>query len=363
MGQALILLVPLYRSGFRWRFRLGLHGIGLRSIGKVGGWTFGVVILDQVGAWFSTRLVSGAPAAALTDLFGPYLGDTTREGLVTGIVASAPGAFTVAGPAAYSQALMIYLLPHSLVTVSIATALFTGMSKSAAAGDIDRVRFDLSRGLRIITVFTLFAAAVLVVLALPVTKLLLPTSGASSAAAVAEILVPLAIGLVPLGGMVLMRWVYFAFEDGKGVFMIQLVQTPLFMAGCWVAVTVLPGQWWAVGIAVAFTFARIVVVVLRASGLRRMLHGIDGARIAGLLVRASLATGASVVTGFAVRLLFGDLYGLSWMTALVVTVVVTAVMGVTYVAVLRLLRVQELTDVLRPFAARLRPLTSRIRRR
>ncbi len=39
-------------------------------------------------------------------------------------------------PGAYSQALMIYLLPHSLITVSIATALFTGMSAAADGGDV-----------------------------------------------------------------------------------------------------------------------------------------------------------------------------------------------------------------------------------
>lgn len=39
MAQALILLVPLYRSGFRWTLRFGLRGFGLRTVGKVGLWT------------------------------------------------------------------------------------------------------------------------------------------------------------------------------------------------------------------------------------------------------------------------------------------------------------------------------------
>ncbi|MGO1279204.1 MAG: murein biosynthesis integral membrane protein MurJ, partial [Cellulosimicrobium funkei] len=128
-AQALILVVPLWRAGFRWHLRFGLHGIGLRSAGQVALWTFAAVLLEQVGVLFTTRFASEAPRAALAQTFGAYRDDPGTLGAVTGLVTGAPGAFSdalaVAGNAAYTQALMIYLLPHSLVTVSIATALFT----------------------------------------------------------------------------------------------------------------------------------------------------------------------------------------------------------------------------------------------
>ncbi|ROS75532.1 murein biosynthesis integral membrane protein MurJ [Cellulomonas sp. PhB143] len=354
VGQAVVLLVPLYRSGFRWRVRLGLHGIGLRSVGAVAGWTFGMVMLDQLGVWYQTRLASGAPSAALADGFGSYLHDPAREGLVTGLVTSAPSAFAVAGPAAYSQALLIYLLPHSLVTVSIATALFTRMSASAAAGNVALVRSDLSRGLRITSVFTIFATAVMIVLALPITKLLLPSVDAASAVVVSQVLIAMAVGLAPLGGMALMKWVYYAFEDGRSVFVIQAIRTVILVGLGWLSTLVLPGQWWVVGLSATMSIANFAVVLLRTVGLRRRLDGIDGTRILSLLTRVTVATLVAAGAGLLVKAAFGDLFGLSWTYALAVTVTVGLVMTVVYVVVLRALRVQELTGVVSPVLARLR---------
>jgi putative peptidoglycan lipid II flippase len=100
VAQALVLLVPLLRSGFRWNFRFGLRGIGLRTAGAVARWTLAAVLLEQAGILYLTRVTSEAGAASAA----------------------------IAGNGSYTQALLIYLLPHSLVTVSIATALFTGIS-------------------------------------------------------------------------------------------------------------------------------------------------------------------------------------------------------------------------------------------
>ncbi|MEK8226772.1 hypothetical protein NKG05_12800 [Oerskovia sp. M15] len=80
----------MWRSGFRWHFRLGLRGIGLRSAGQVAIWTFGAVILEQVGVLFTTQFASGAPAAALRQTFGSYASDPLANGLATGVVTGAP---------------------------------------------------------------------------------------------------------------------------------------------------------------------------------------------------------------------------------------------------------------------------------
>ncbi|GIJ00639.1 putative peptidoglycan lipid II flippase [Sediminihabitans luteus] len=331
VGQAVILFWPLYRGGFRWRVRLGLHGIGLRTAGAVAMWTFGAVLLEQLGTLVVSRFAASAPDAA-----------------------RALGESDVAGPAAYTQALMIYLLPHSLVTVSVATALFTGMSAAAGAGDVARVRTLLSRGVRTVGVFTVFATAVMVVLALPLTKLLVPTVGADAAVAVSQVLVAMSLGLVPLGGMVLMKWVFYAFEDGRSVFWIQALGTVLLIGAAWAATLVLDPRWWVVGLAAAMSLSNALVVVLRAFGLRRRLDGLDTARIVRLHVRLVVAAGVAAVAGWGVRQLFGDLHGLSWGLALLVTACTGLLMLAVYVGLLRLMRVQELADLVGPLTARLR---------
>jgi putative peptidoglycan lipid II flippase len=90
VAQALVLLVPLYRSGFRYRPRWGLRGSGLGSAGRVATWTFLGLLIGQVGVWRIS------------------------------VVASSVGDASNAGNAVYDRAFLIFMLPHSLATVGIA---------------------------------------------------------------------------------------------------------------------------------------------------------------------------------------------------------------------------------------------------
>lgn len=352
-GQALVLVLPLWRAGFRWHLRLGVRGIGLRSAGRVALWTFAAVLLEQIGVIFTTNFSSNAPNAALQRVYGDYGELPGAVSLVTGTVTGAPDAFAVAGNAAYTQALMIYLLPHSLVTVSIATALFTGMSAAAHAGDFARVRADLSRGTRTVGVFTVFATAVLVVLAVPITKLLVPSLTASGTVVVSQVLVAMAFGLVPLGVMILMKWVYYAFEDGRTVFWIQVPGTIALVGVAWLATQTLDPRWWVVGVGVAMAVSNVVAVLGRTAGLRKTLHGLDGFRIVRLYVKAFLAAAVSGAVGWGVLQLFSD-PGLTWWRAALVTAVAGLAMTGVYAGGLKLMRVRELDDLVRPLARKLR---------
>ena len=62
------------------------------------------------------------------------------------------------GKAIYDNAFLLFMLPHSLVAVSLVTALFTRMSMSAADDRIDDVRADLSLGLRVTGLATVLSA-------------------------------------------------------------------------------------------------------------------------------------------------------------------------------------------------------------
>ncbi|WP_240643973.1 murein biosynthesis integral membrane protein MurJ [Antribacter gilvus] len=334
-AQALVLIIPLWRSGFRWHFRLGVRGIGLRSAGTVAAWTFAAVLLEQVGILYLTQVASSAPKLA-EDL-------------------------TVAGPAAYTQALMIYLLPHSLVTVSIATALFTGLSRAAAAGETERVRGDLSLGVRTVGVFTVFATVALTVLATPVTALLVPSTGELGVAAIAPVLIALSLGLVPLGAMVLMKWVYFAYEDGRSVFLITVPSTVALVVGLFAAVQWLPPSTWVIAAGGSYALSNWVTVLLRTSGLRKKLGGLDSVRILTLHVRAGVAAAISGAAAWGVYRLVGGNDVLAWdgpriltvLNALWVTALCGGVMLLLYLALLKLFRVRELDTLARPLLRKL----------
>ena len=338
VAQALVLLVPLIRSGFRWHFRLGLRGIGLRSAGSVALWTFAAVVLEQAGILYLTRVAAEAGASS-TDLVA------------------------VAGNTSYTQALLIYLLPHSLVTVSIATALFTGISKAAQEGDTDRVRSDLSLGLRTIGVFTVFATVAIAVLAGPATAFIVPTAGEEGTALIAPVLVALSFGLVPLGAMALMKWVYYAYEDGLSVFWITVPSTLLLVAGLVAAQIWLPIGVWVIAAGGAYALSNWITVLLRTRGLKRKLDGrLDGGRVLLLHAKTLLAAAVSGGVGWGVYQLIGGFdalsFGSGWVLTMLSGLWITALCGlimlVIYVVLLRLLRVDELNRLLAPVLARLK---------
>ncbi|MFP3714800.1 murein biosynthesis integral membrane protein MurJ [Puerhibacterium sp. TATVAM-FAB25] len=326
-AQAAILVGALRRAGFRWRFRLGLRGIGLRTAGKVVGWTIGAVVLEQVGVTFLKNVTSAASGAA--------------------------EAADVAGNAAYTNAMTIYLLPHSLVVVSIVTALFPRMSAAAAAGDVDGVRRDMSTGLRTAGVFSVFSAVVMLVLARPLTKSLLPTLGPAGVDAGGPVLQAMALGLVALGITVMVKRMYYAFEDGRSIFVIQIFATASMVAALWAATRLLPAELWAVAAGAAYALSTWISVLLRVRGMSRKLHGMDGARILRLYVRAGVAAAVAGVTGWYLARLFGVDGDLSWPHALGITAACGLVMLGAYLALLKLMRVRELDDALRPILRRL----------
>ena len=316
-AQALVLLWPLARMGFRFRLAWGPRGLGLRTSGKVALWTIASLCLDQLGVFLTTRVAASADDAART-------------------VAD------VAGNSAYSQALMIYLLPHSLVTVSILTAMFTSISASAQEGRRDLVRRDLSHGVRTVGTFTVIASALLVVLAEPLVRALVPSMTPGAVRAVDDVVVAMAVGLVPFGAMVLMKMVFYAYEQGRTVFMLQVPIVLVLVGGSFASMWLLPGEWWVVGIGASMSLSNVAGVLARSRSLRRLLGGVDGARIVRMHVRAALA---AAVVGVLVRDAVGGGASSGWLQAVLTCAVVGAVMAVVYYAGLRIMRVSEVDSL------------------
>lgn len=329
VGQALILIWPLYKSGFRFRMSWKIRGMGMRSMGKVAAWTTLATVLEQIGVLVITRITSAA---------GEHAGEL----------------LDVAGNAAYTQALMIYLLPHSLVSVSITTALFTQLSAAAAAGDMNKVRADLSLGMRTVGVFTVFATVALIVLAVPITRVILFTaSHPGEITSVARVLSVMAIGLVPLGGMLLIRRAYFAFEEGFAIFVIQLPVTAITIGGSLAGMYFLTPDWWAAAAGGSMALGSMVAGAQRLGELRRRLNGLDGRRILRLYVRLIISALAAGVVGHYLLSMWGagaddPIHGLK------VGVIVGVIMLAIYLLGLKLMRVQELKTLLSPVTAKLR---------
>jgi putative peptidoglycan lipid II flippase len=329
-AQAIIVFFALRYGGFRWRPEFGLHGIGLRSASRVVGWTIAAVALEQAGLIFLRNVTSAA-------------GQQAAE---AGTVA--------AGPSAFTQALTIYMLPHSLVVVSIITALFPRLAMAAADRDIPGVRSAMSTGLRSAGVFSVISSAVLITLAEPIMKTLLPTLDPDSVHVIAPILRALAAGLIALGCTVMVKRMYFAFEDGRSIFIIQIFATVATVAILWLAWHYLPWTQWAVAAGAAYAAATWISFLLRIRGMSRKLEGMDGARILRLYVRAAVAALAASGVGFLITRAMGGYHPQRWAHALLVSAVAGLAMLLVYGVGLKLMHVAEFDTAMSSVTRKLR---------
>ncbi|KQR17189.1 murein biosynthesis integral membrane protein MurJ [Cellulomonas sp. Leaf334] len=332
VAQALVLVPALRRSGVHYRPRWGLRGSGLRTAGGVATWTLAGLAIGQLGFLVVTRVASAAPDAAVA------------EGVARA---------SVAGPGAYSVAFLIFMLPHSLVTVSLATALFTRLSGQAHDGDVAAVRATLSSGLRVVGVFTVFATAAVVVLVLPLTRVVLATSSEGSADAVATVVLTMILGLPAFGAWSMFQRAYYAYEDARSMVPIQVAMAAVVILGAWASQMLLRPTLWVAGAGAAMTVSYVVGAGIAQWRLRRRLGGIDGSRILKVIARATLAAVVSGAVGFGVLLLLRLWLSTGLVASIIQCAVVGTLMGLAYAGILRLLRVRELDNLLLPLLRRL----------
>jgi putative peptidoglycan lipid II flippase len=74
-------------------------------------------------------------------------------------------------PAAIDKAFRIYMLPQGLFSVAVATILFPTLSRFAARGALDDLRRTMANGVRQICLLLIPSAAIMAVLAEPITRL------------------------------------------------------------------------------------------------------------------------------------------------------------------------------------------------
>jgi putative peptidoglycan lipid II flippase len=330
--QALILIWPMVRGGYRWRWRWSGPKGELTIIGKVASWALLAVTLEQVAVLLTTRVASAANAGG--------------------------GDLSIAGNAAYFYALGLYLVPHSVVTLSLLTVQFTAMSKAAADNNMPRMRFETSRALRVIGVFTVFTTVFMAVNAQYIVRAALPLVTDLEVASVTRILTVLAFALVPLGGMVVFKRAFFALEDAKSVFLMQIPMTAVWVGVAYAGQFTLEPEWWTAGAAAGLAASNYTGLLLRGNVLRKRIGGIDGRRVLSVYARSALAAVVAGAAGWAINLAgtpATELEGIAGgVTSALWLGFVGAVMVTIYVVLALVLRVSEVRELMDSLVKRFR---------
>ena len=336
-AQALVLVVPLWRSGFRFRPRWGVRGVGLRTASTVALWTFAATAVAATGFIITSRVLT-------------YAG---QAGKLAGL--------EVPGKISYTNALLIFMLPHGLVTVSLVTALFTRMSRAAHAGDLGEVRADVDRGMRLTAVATVPATAGALVLGFAATATLYAANSESSTRGIATVMMAMMLGLVPFGIFYLLQRVFYAFEDARTPFMLQIVVTAVATIAN-LASLLLPLRWIAVGVGAGQAISNLAGMAVGLVLARRRLEALPLREVGRTYVRLGVASVLAAAAAYIVqlelgRVLAGKLYDpVALATGGLVFVVI-------YVVAARTLHVREIDDLVGPVLERVRRTVSRSPRR
>ncbi|TCD54283.1 lipid II flippase MurJ [Alloscardovia theropitheci] len=209
--QALLLFIPLIRSGYHFRFSWGFRGIGLRSMGHVAVWSLAITIMTQITSIITSRIASGAPLAA-------------------------NDAFNVAGNGSYQNAMSIYILPYSLFAVSLATATFPQISNLIAERHIEKAADVVNRTMRSSSLIMCFFTSLMLALPLQLSAVFLPSIDGDQMILMSPIIFFLTLGLPFTSLVLLAQRAFYAFEDGKSPFIIAAVQSGLMLIiqiGAW----------------------------------------------------------------------------------------------------------------------------------
>ncbi|WP_406320156.1 murein biosynthesis integral membrane protein MurJ [Streptomyces sp. NBC_00519] len=317
--QALALIPFARAAGFRFRPRFDWRGTGLGTGIHAAKWTLLFVLANQVALTVITNYANAADDRL------PNAG---------------------VGYSAYIYAQTIWMLPQSIVTVSLVTALLPRMSRAAAEGRVADLRADLSRALRVSGVVIVPAAFLFLALGPQIAVLLFAHGAANPTTAqpIGHMLQAFGLGLIPFSAQYLLLRGFYAFEDTR---------TPFFMA-VWIAAVnialatachvLLPVRWSVTGMAGAYTLSYLAGLALTARLLRRTTGArLDDGALRRTYLKLLSAAALAATVGWATAHACAGLLGSGTWAVAAALGAGTLALALAYLVLARLLKIGELS--------------------
>jgi putative peptidoglycan lipid II flippase len=231
--QALILIPVVKRSGIKIRPKWGVAGLG-KSF-SLAGWTLVYVLISQIGYLITVNVATTAAV------------ESAKAGITTGV-----------GFTPFKNAYLIMLLPYSIVTISIVTALLPHMSKLAINKKIDDVKDQLLRAIKTVGVLTIPSSVAFLLFGPLITEVLFFGIDKNDGIYIGYVLSALSLGLVAFSiNLVLIRG-FNAFEDTRTQVWSILIINIISVGLSYLFLAILPSDWVTVGLGFAFSASYLI---------------------------------------------------------------------------------------------------------
>ncbi len=326
----LVVLVPYLRSaGVHFRPRFDFRDAGLSHTLRLGLWTVLFVVVNQLTYLVVVNRASTGPAGG--------------------------GGADATGYTVYGTAFLIVMVPHSVITVSLATAVLPRLSSYAADRDYRSLAGSLGLAMRNALVVIVPFALLLPFVARDLAHLLF--SFGAGRTTYGNFTSPLALfgfGLVFFTIHYLTLRGFYALERTRTIFWVQCVIGAVNATLAIVLVATSSPAHTVPALVVAYTIAYAVGASVSWRLLHRLLGVAPGGELVGFLRRllsaVAVTTAVTALAWWGLAQLGPDpSYGIAFVRALALTLVSV----LTFVLMARALRLREVTDVLELVSRRL----------
>lgn len=293
IAMTLVLLPAVRRAGARFRWHWAPGHPAVRRLVRLSGWTVGYVAANQV-AFFVILVLAGRAEK---------------------------------GVSVYIAAFTFFQLPHGLLAVSVMTALAPELASRHQAGDIDGLRDQFGRGLRILLVVMIPAAVGVSVLARPLINALL-NHGKFTVLDVthtADTLRAFGIGLVAFSLYLFVIRAFSSMQDTRTPFLLNILENGINIATAFAFY-----EWRGIeGLAWSWTLAYAVGALTGLVAFRRRVHRLGGRALLATALRVIVAVVPAAVVAIGIDRALGSATPTrSWLTLFVAT----AAAGVVFLA-------------------------------
>ncbi|RZU51028.1 putative peptidoglycan lipid II flippase [Krasilnikovia cinnamomea] len=318
VAQTAGLLPALRKVGFAWKWRWDPRGLGLREIGRLGGWMLCYVAANQVAVFVVVSLLNSTS-------------DSDDASVL-----------------AFNNVFLLTMMAHGIIGVSVMTALLPRMSAAAADGRYADVSADLSRGIRLTASALAPIAVAYTVLAAPLCVTLFQGGKYTPEMtfATAGVLRVAGFAVLPLSISYLCTYTFYSLQGNKTAALINIPVVAIRIAAYVLLFALLSASLAAAGMTAANALSYVASALISLAVLRRRIGRLNLGSVAGALARVLVAATLAAAFGLLVlRLLPGGARPERG-AAILQVAVGGSVIVVTYVVAAALLRVREVSQVI-----------------
>ena len=320
--QAVVLIPVIMKAKIKISPRFDWRDPEIKKSMRLATWTLVFAAISQISYLVTVNLSTHAAVRAL------------KEGITTGV-----------GYTPYNNATFIMMLPHSIVTISIVTALLPQLSRFAHEKRTTDIHDSLVKTIRLVGIITVPAAIGLLLFGPLITQTLFFGISSADGNYLGNVLAGFSLGLLPLSvNLIALRGLN-AFENVKLQVLSNFIMNLAASLLAVLAALTLPAKWVTVGLAVALSISYYIGAYSTIRLLRRYEIYIHTREIVGLYLRLA---GIFLCVALPLRLLSSQIPGGNTLRLLIVL----GVSGAGYFAIAKLFKITEVGSTFRVLLGR-----------